>query len=121
MYSPPYLYRDPARRPVLGAGPAEFGRDGRATFAAAHPERIRRARLMRPSAVTHTTDVEQRSVELGLTRAAGSVTVEVPKDPTLVPPGWYMLFVTDVDGTPSVAKWVQVRAPKPVPVPAPEE
>ncbi|WP_328620268.1 galactose oxidase-like domain-containing protein [Streptomyces sp. NBC_00354] len=119
VYSPPYLYRDPARRPVLGAGPSEVGRDGRATFAAAHPERIRRARLMRPSAVTHTTDVEQRSIELGLTKAAGSVTVEVPKDPTLVPPGWYMLFVTDADGTPSVAKWLQVRAPKPVPEPVP--
>ncbi|WKD32537.1 kelch motif-containing protein [Streptomyces xanthophaeus] len=113
VYSPPYLYRDPARRPVLGEGPEEAGADGRATFAAAHPERIERARLMRPSAVTHTTDVEQRSIELGLTRTDDSVTVEVPQDPTLVPPGWYMLFVTDADGTPSVAKWLQVKAPRP--------
>ncbi len=35
--------------------------------------------------------------------------MDVPKDRTLVPPGWYMLFVTDTEGTSSEAKWVQVR------------
>ncbi|WP_327264498.1 kelch motif-containing protein [Streptomyces sp. NBC_01232] len=117
VYTPPYLYRDPGLRPVLGAGPEEPDENGRATFATAHPERIERARLMRPSAVTHTTDVEQRSIELGLTRTDDSVTVEVPRDPTLVPPGRYMLFVTDADGTPSVAKWLHVKAPQPADTP----
>ncbi|MCB5165196.1 kelch motif-containing protein [Streptomyces bambusae] len=108
VYTPPYLHRDPSRRPQLGAGPDEVDQKGRATFKTPDPGRIERARLMRPSAVTHTTDVEQRSVELGLTKTADSVTVQVPADPTLVPPGWYMLFVTDADGTPSVAKWIRV-------------
>lgn len=67
------------------------------------------ARLMRPSAVTHTTDVEQRSIELDITRKGGAVTFEVPRDPALVPPGWYMLFVTDGQGTPSRAKWIHVE------------
>ncbi|MET9697672.1 kelch motif-containing protein [Streptomyces sp. NPDC006529] len=111
VYTPPYLYRDPALRPVLGAGPSEVAPGGRAAFASPHPERIARARLMRPSAVTHSTDVEQRSVELGVTRTGGSVTVEVPGDPTLVPPGWYMLFAADADGTPSVARWIRVTEP----------
>ncbi|MDD9378966.1 kelch motif-containing protein [Streptomyces sp. ZAF1911] len=119
VYSPPYLHRDPALRPVLGEGPEEVGLGGRATFRAPKAERIQRARLMRPSAVTHTTDVEQRSIELGLEKTADTVTVAVPADPTLVPPGWYMLFVTGVDGTPSVAKWIRVRpAPEPAPPPA---
>ena len=39
---------------------------GRATFATSHPERVSKARLMRPSAVTHMTDVEQRSIDLPL-------------------------------------------------------
>ncbi|MFJ7267950.1 galactose oxidase-like domain-containing protein [Streptomyces sp. NPDC099050] len=121
VYSPPYLYRDPALRPVLGEGPEEVGPGGRATFRAPKAERIQRARLMRPSAVTHTTDVEQRSIELGLEKTADTVTVAVPADPTLVPPGWYMLFVTDATGTPSVAKWIRVRpAPEP-PAPKPPE
>lgn len=117
VYTPPYLYRDAALRPALGEGPEEVVLGGQATFGAVRAERIARARLMRPSAVTHTTDVEQRSVELGLEKkTAGAVTVTVPADPTLVPLGWYMLFVTDTDGTPSVAKWIRVReAPKPAP------
>ncbi|MFD7027996.1 galactose oxidase-like domain-containing protein [Streptomyces sp. NPDC059917] len=115
VYTPPYLYRDPARRPVLGAGPDAVEPGGRVGFPSPHPERIERARLMRPSAVTHSTDVEQRSVELGLTRTKDGVTLEVPGDPTLVPPGWYMLFVADADGTPSAARWIRVKAPQKAP------
>jgi hypothetical protein len=109
VFTPPALHRNGKNRPVLGRGPEELDRNHRATFATDRPERIAKARLMRPSAVTHTTDVEQRSIELGLTRTGNSVTVDVPRDPALVPPGWYMLFVTDDQGTPSEAKWIQVR------------
>ncbi|GAA3930465.1 kelch motif-containing protein [Streptomyces gulbargensis] len=110
VFTPPYLHKAGADRPVLGEGPRELDRYGRATFRTRDAGRIAKARLMRPSAVTHTTDVEQRSVELALTkgRDGASVTVDVPDDRTLVPPGWYMLFVTDRDGTPSEAKWLQV-------------
>ncbi|MFF8597618.1 galactose oxidase-like domain-containing protein [Streptomyces sp. NPDC015232] len=113
VFTPPALHRAGGDRPVLGEGPQELDQNGRATFKTRDAARITTARLMRPSAVTHTTDVEQRSIELGLTKGADgvTVTVEVPKDPTLVPPGWYMLFVTDRDGIPSEAKWIQVSPP----------
>ncbi|MFJ7997772.1 galactose oxidase-like domain-containing protein [Streptomyces sp. NPDC096310] len=111
IYTPPYLHGDKAqeKRPKLGAGPRKAGANGRATFRTDHPEAIAKVRLMRPSAVTHTTDVEQRSVDLTMTKGKGSLTVEVPKDRALVPPGWYMLFVTDAAGLPSEAKWIQVE------------
>ncbi|MGP4112027.1 galactose oxidase-like domain-containing protein [Streptomyces sp. 4N509B] len=110
VFTPPYLQGERGeRRPELGRGPSHVEPGGEATFATRHPERIESARLMRPSAVTHTTDVEQRSVRLGVTRGEGEVTLSVPDDPSLVPPGWYMLFVTDGEGTPSEAVWVQVR------------
>ncbi|MEV6326871.1 kelch motif-containing protein [Streptomyces sp. NPDC051909] len=110
VFTPPVLHRAGGNRPVLGEGPQELDQNGRATFKTRDATRIATARLMRPSAVTHTTDVEQRSIELGLTKEPDgvTVTVEVPKDRTLVPPGWYMLFVTDQDGVPSEAKWIQV-------------
>lgn len=63
---------------------------------------------MRPSAVTHVTDTDQRSVALGLRRTAGGITVTVPGNRALVPSGWYMLFVTDDRGTPSEGVWVEV-------------
>ncbi|MGW0468063.1 galactose oxidase-like domain-containing protein [Streptomyces sp. NPDC003027] len=108
VFTPPYLHKAGADRPALGEGPQEIDQNGRATFRTKNAARITRARLMRPSAVTHTTDVEQRSIALGLKKTRDSVTVQVPQDRTLVPPGWYMLFVTDADGTPSEAKWIQV-------------
>ncbi|MFE1952866.1 galactose oxidase-like domain-containing protein [Streptomyces sp. NPDC059524] len=108
IFTPPALHRAAGKRPVLGKGPEELPDSHRATFATDQADRIVKARLMRPSAVTHTTDVEQRSIELGVKKEKGAVTVDVPKDPTLVPPGWYMLFVSDADGVSSEAKWIKV-------------
>ncbi|MEV7288648.1 kelch motif-containing protein [Streptomyces sp. NPDC093252] len=108
VFTPPALHRNGATRPALADGPERPAADGTVTYRTDHPDRIARARLMRPSAVTHTTDVEQRSIDVRVTKQGDRVTVAVPADRTLVPPGWYMLFVTDADGTPSEAKWIQV-------------
>ncbi|MGI5428677.1 galactose oxidase-like domain-containing protein [Streptomyces sp. CA-179760] len=109
VFTPPALHKNPRNRPVLKGGSEKLNKDHSITFRTDHPERVAEARLMRPSAVTHTTDVEQRSIELDITRKGGAVTFEVPRDPALVPPGWYMLFVTDGEGTPSRAKWIHVK------------
>lgn len=107
IYSPPYLYR--GSRPALTDGPAQLQRGGTAQFQTPDPDAIATAKLIRPSAVTHTTDVEQRSVALGIARKDRAVSLTVPTQAGLVPSGWYMLFVTDRTGTPSVARWVQVQ------------
>jgi hypothetical protein len=64
--------------------------------------------LVRPAAVTHSSDSNQRLVKLGLTTTANGISVAVPANPNITPPGWYMLFVVDASGVPSVAKWVHV-------------
>jgi hypothetical protein len=33
----------------------------------------------------------------------------VTNNPNLAPPGWYMLFLTDNNRIPSVARWIQLR------------
>src|SRR5690606_16045639 len=98
VFTPPALHRAGDDRPELGDGPKELDKDNRITFRTDDADRIVRARLMRPSAVTHTTDVEQRSIALEVTKGKDTVTFEVPDDPTLVPPGWYMIFAVDGDG-----------------------
>ncbi|MGW4458874.1 galactose oxidase-like domain-containing protein [Streptomyces albidoflavus] len=109
VFTPPYLHKAAeGERPVLGKGPKEVKYGATATFATEDAGAITKARLMRPSAVTHTTDVEQRSIDVELKKTKDSVTITVPKDPTLVPPGWYMVFVNTADGTPSEAKWIKV-------------
>ncbi len=70
--------------------------------------RSRRAVLIRPAAVTHSSDSNQRLVSLGMTTTTNGVSVSVPTNPNLTPPGWYMLFVDDANGVPSVARWVHV-------------
>ncbi|WP_327118274.1 kelch motif-containing protein [Streptomyces sp. NBC_01341] len=106
IYTPPYLYRD--GRPELTAGPARIARGGKGLFTTRHASSITSAKLMRPGAVTHVTDTDQRSIALGLEKSGDSITVTVPRNRALVPSGWYMLFVTDADGTPSEGMWVEV-------------
>ena len=108
IYSPPYLYNGD-KRPTITGGPAVVQRGTTNRFTTPDADRVMTARLIRPSAVTHTTDVEQRSVALDVTRRAGAVDLSVPVKEGLVPSGWYMLFLMDAQGTPSIATWVQVR------------
>ncbi|WP_250028474.1 galactose oxidase early set domain-containing protein [Paractinoplanes maris] len=107
VYSPPYLFRGP--RPAITHAPGEIRRGG--TFVAGTPDaaRIASARLVRPSSVTHGTDTDQRSVALGLRRSAGRLELTVPRPAGVAPSGWYMLFLLDDRGRPSVARWVRVR------------
>jgi hypothetical protein len=107
IYTPPYLFHGP--RPTITTAPdtAVLG----STIAVASPEadRIAKARLIRPSAATHATDVEQRSVALDVVKNPdGTLNLTIPAQPTLVPPGYYMLFLVDDAGTPSDAHWVRV-------------
>lgn len=108
VYTPPYLFGDRSTRPRLAGQVLRLGRGDTARLDAADPSVVARARLMRPSAVTHVTDVEQRSIELTVVRKGEALSVRIPDDPTLVPSGWYMLFVTNAKGTPSRAQWVHV-------------
>ncbi|MFF8590720.1 galactose oxidase-like domain-containing protein [Streptomyces sp. NPDC015220] len=106
IYTPPYLYRD--SRPTLSGGPRTVARGASATFTSRHAATIRKARLIRPSASTHVTDVDQRSIALDFRTSGDKVTVTVPGNRNLVQSGWYMLFVVDDRGTPSTARWVRV-------------
>ncbi|WBO66109.1 kelch motif-containing protein [Streptomyces camelliae] len=106
IYTPPYLYR--GSRPSLGGGPQTIARGASGTFTSEQAAGIRKARLIRPSASTHVTDVDQRSVALDFKVTGDKVTVTVPGNRNLVPSGWYMLFVDDDQGTPSIAQWVKV-------------
>ncbi|WP_371671262.1 kelch motif-containing protein [Streptomyces sp. NBC_00289] len=106
IYTPPYLYR--GARPDLSGGPRTIARGGSGTFTSRHASSVRKVRLIRPSASTHVTDVDQRSIALDFTTSGDRITVTVPGNRNLVQSGWYMLFVDDGRGTPSKAQWVRV-------------
>ncbi|WP_242605710.1 kelch motif-containing protein [Frankia sp. Cppng1_Ct_nod] len=105
VYSPSYLYK--GERPKVTSVPTKITRGTTITVASSQP--AAKVRLIRPGAYTHVTDTEQRSVALPIVNQTdGSITLSVPKNPNLLPPDWYMLFVTNGEGVPSVATWVHV-------------
>jgi len=107
VYSPPYLFR--GARPTLGPVPAAWGWGQQLDLPSPQAGRLRWAELLRPCVTTHSFDGSQRLVDLPiLSQGAGKARVEVPANRNLAPPGWYMLFVVDLDGVPSVASWVQL-------------
>jgi hypothetical protein len=108
VYQPPYLFR--TARPQISNVPADATYGQTFSFnvvAPAHP--IRWAQLTRPMSVTHQVDANARLVDLPVVVNGGVATVTVPSNPNLLPPGPYMLTVTDSDGIPSVASWVTVH------------
>ncbi len=106
IYSPPYLYH--GRRPTISNAPTELQRGASASLDMNDTTPIANMRLIRPSAVTHVTDVEQRSIAVSFTQNGSKLQFSLPSEPGLLPSGWYMLFVTNQRGTPSIARWVHV-------------
>jgi hypothetical protein len=106
IYSPPYLFR--GRRPRLTSAPRRI-RLGR-PFAVRTPNRIRRAVLVAPGAVTHSVDMNQRLVPLGrpLQRRGTRLVLRAPSRVHAAPPGQYMLFLLNRRGVPSVARFVRL-------------
>jgi hypothetical protein len=107
VYFPPYLFRGP--RPALQA-PAELVRGQAFGINVTVPATrfIANAVLIAPAAVTHGNDMHQRFIKLPLAAAAGTLTATVPASSALVPPGYYMLFVVDSEGVPSIAQFVHI-------------
>jgi hypothetical protein len=106
IYSPPYLFRGP--RPTIAAAPTtvQYG----TTFFVGTPDAtsIARVTLVRPGAVTHSVNMDQRFLNLTFQQAAGGLEVQAPANPTLAPPGYYMLFLVNTGGVPAVATFVSL-------------
>ncbi|MCW2957994.1 MAG: galactose oxidase, partial [Solirubrobacterales bacterium] len=121
VFTPPYLYAADgslATRPAISAAPATA--DYGAPLAITTPDAasVRKVALVRISAITHSDNMEQRYVPLSFTAGAGTLTATGPKDANVAPPGFYMLFVVDASGVPSVSRMVQVRPATTTPPPA---
>jgi hypothetical protein len=105
IYSPPYLFRGP--RPAIAAAP-DAARYGSAFFLTTpDAASITSVAAIRPSAVTHAINMDQRYVPLSFARAPGGLTVTAPASGDVAPPGWYMLVIKNGNGVPSVASWIR--------------
>ena len=65
--------------------------------------------LIRLGSVTHAFNEDQRFLNLGFVESGGGLTINAPANGNLAPPGYYMLFILDDAGVPSVAKILKVQ------------
>jgi hypothetical protein len=105
IYTPPYLFR--GGRPQIRSVANQFWGYG-STQQITVDGPVVTASLIRPAAVTHSSDPNQRYVELPMTVNGTTIGLNVTSNPNIAPPGWYMLFVVSPGGVPSVASWVHV-------------
>ncbi len=112
IYSPPYLFRGPRPEVVAAPDVVTYGAPLPIELAAGtDPGTIARAVLVRPATTTHGRNMDQRTVALVRDPAAaeeGVATFLAPPGPTVAPPGYYLLFVLDALGVPSVARFVRL-------------
>jgi hypothetical protein len=106
IYSPPYLFQGP--RPEITAAPAAADYGATFTVGTSDPASVTSVALIRPSAVTHAYDMNQRYVPLAFTAGAGGLEVTAPASGGIAPPGDYMLVIEGPTGVPSTAQFVRV-------------
>jgi galactose oxidase-like protein len=105
VFSPPYLFKGPRPSLALGRAHAAYG----ATLPATTSAPLREVNLVRPSATTHASNSEQRLLDVPFTGTGSlSLSLSLPDDPHLAPPGWYMVFGVGESGVPSVARWLRL-------------
>ncbi|MGB8380293.1 MAG: galactose oxidase early set domain-containing protein, partial [Dermatophilaceae bacterium] len=107
VYWPAYLFA--GERPVCRPDQAEVSYGGAVSAQAPNAAAIASVCLIRPGATTHSSDAEQRLVDVPhQVTAADRVSLALPGSGNLAPPGWYLLFAVNTAGVPSEASWVHL-------------
>ena len=113
IYSPAYLFAtdmqgNPIPRPTITTNPGSISYGASFQIPTTNPADIASVVLVRPGTPTHAFDMEQRLVELPFTSAGGLLTATAPPNGNVAPPGYYMLFILNSAGVPSVASFVRL-------------
>jgi|GEM_PF-712894 len=111
ILTPPYLLNvngTAATRPTIVSATTSASPGGTLSVTTGGP--VSSFVLMRLSATTHTVNNDQRRIPLTVqtTYGAQSYTLALPADPGVLLPGYYMLFVLNSSGVPSVSTTVQI-------------
>jgi hypothetical protein len=109
IYLPPYLFNangERATRPVITALSRDPGYGRTIQVYLQDATKIMRVSLHRLGSVTHSFDMDARMIPLPFKRHSNALSISVicTFGKSLAPPGWYMMFVVDDEGVPSVGK-----------------
>jgi hypothetical protein len=113
VFSPPYLFASDgteAIRPIIHSGPNTIGYSASFKLGMSPTGTITKAHLIKLGTVTHSFNAGQRLVPLGIvSQTSTAITLQGPASPFVAPPGYYMVFLLNDAGVPSVAKIVQLQ------------
>jgi len=107
IFSPPYLFK--GARPTITTAPTTLPYGTNAFVATPDGASISSVSLIRLGAVTHAFNMNQRFLNLTFSQASGGLNVQAPANANLAPPGYYMLFLVNGNGVPSVASILKVQ------------
>src|SRR5712691_11266151 len=109
IFSPPYLFKGP--RPRITATPPTVSYGTSFTVATPDGASISSVSLMASASVTHAFNQNQAFLTLAFQTAPDGLRVTAPANANLAPPGYYMLFIVNSSGVPSVAAFVNLPVP----------
>jgi hypothetical protein len=105
IYTPAYLFQPNgarAIRPSISSAPSVISWGKPFTVKTPNAATITSVVLVRNGAVTHAFNMDQRLVGMSFTAGVGVLTVTAPPNGNIAPPGYYMLFLVNNSGVPSV-------------------
>lgn len=107
FFSPPYLFKQDgsgqlATRPTATGAPGVVAQNQTFTVGTQNPSNIAYASMVRLAATTHQVSPGQSFTKLPVTARSGAVELTAPSIDQAVP-GYYMLFLVDKQGVPSIA------------------
>lgn len=111
IYYPPYLFTSSgtaAPRPSIVAAPDWVDIGKTITVDTTGAASISRVTLVKTGSTTHSFNMEQRFLDLTFSGSGPRLAVQVPTRGADAPPGYYMMFVFNEAGVPSVAKIMKV-------------
>jgi len=111
IYYPPYLYDTSgnfAARPRITFAPDTL--NVHETFSMGiDVSNVSRVTLVKTGAVSHSFNMDQRFLQLPFTESSKTLFVQTPQNANIAPPGYYLLFVFNSQGVPSIGKIVRMN------------
>jgi Domain of unknown function (DUF1929) len=107
IFSPDYVFS--GSRPVISNAPIVGDYGGTIAISTPDPTSIQRVSLVRLMATTHHYDANQRLIWLQIvSTGSNTLTVSAPINANIAPPGYYMIFILNASGIPSVSKVIKI-------------
>ena len=111
IYYPPYFFAaggQRASRPIIASAPGWVDIGTVIPVSVANAGSVSRVTLVKTGASTHSFNMDQRFLDLTFSANGLNLSVQAPARAADATPGYYMLFVFNEVGAPSVAKIVRV-------------